>query len=459
MFSREYKAVKTLSGVQNAVLSLSFSTGGLFLAAAGLDGLTVWDLRTLTQTLIPEKYNSPKDPNWKVSVLSWIFFEKGSRHVLLLGGMKGDLTAWHWNDTRRVFEHFARASPNAATEQIMSIDVYHSQITSKRAATVAISCVDGSVAVWKLSSVGDFTLAFSTVPDPNIMPKVVKFDKDRNLHVFAYTAGTLLCLDRTGKVKSSRNTGLDRIGAVAFDRYKDSVIVNNGKDFRVLSITNLTHQQTLPASAPTVVLYPKQVTFIEDGNKVVGGTDSGHAAIYDLSSGKIVQRLEYPKGGLVQVVASITGDKQSFIALAGSTVEQPADVLLFKRKHAPALLPSISAPISRPTLHIMLAVLITMLSCHVYYIWTPHLLHSVSSFRDLASFARYMQFGQNVTFPPATSPPAAGSSETVTGNAQVASHSTVMSSLHQKVPTPLQDCFRENPDSQLCSRDEIHLNA
>ncbi|KAK7029486.1 hypothetical protein VNI00_014519 [Paramarasmius palmivorus] len=301
MFARPYKLVSTFSGPQNAILSLSFSTDGNFLAATGLDGITIWDLRTMTQTPIPERYLSPEASEDMVSVSTWAFFERTSRHVLFFGCLLGDIIAWHWNDQKRVFEYFARATPNTAKKQILSMDLHTQKIVSKRSAHLAVSCQDRSVAVWKLSSVGEFSPVFAIKLD--IIPKTVRFDNARNLHVFAYMGGEVVCLDRSGAIASNRSTDIERMGSVAFERSTERIIVSTGKDLRILSMDTLKHHNTLANSAPSVVLYPRQVTFAENNTKAVGGTDSGHAVLYDLKDGSIMQRLDYPQGGLVQTVA------------------------------------------------------------------------------------------------------------------------------------------------------------
>ena len=56
-------------------------------------------------------------------------------------------------------------------------------------------------------------------------------------------------------------------------------------------------------SSPAVVLYPKQLAFVDGGKGLVAGTDNGHALVYSLDESKIKQKLNYPKGGLVQTVA------------------------------------------------------------------------------------------------------------------------------------------------------------
>jgi hypothetical protein len=86
------------------------------------------------------------------------------------------------------------------------------------------------------------------------------------------------------------------------DHRADRMVVCTGKNFQAFSLSDLKHEKTLECISPPLVVYPRQLAFIEGGSRVVGGTDSGCAIVYDLNKGTIVERLIYPKGGLVQIV-------------------------------------------------------------------------------------------------------------------------------------------------------------
>lgn len=53
---------------------------------------------------------------------------------------------------------------------------------------------------------------------------------------------------------------------------------------------------------PPQFLVPKQIVHIENGTKVVAGSDHGCAIIYNIQTGKDIQRLDYARGGLVQAI-------------------------------------------------------------------------------------------------------------------------------------------------------------
>jgi hypothetical protein len=75
-----------------------------------------------------------------------------------------------------------------------------------------------------------------------------------------------------------------------------------GQHFELYEFSSLSQIRKLPGKPP-IVLYPRRVSFGEEGARVVGGSDQGCAVIYDVASGEIVQQLKYPQGGFVQAVA------------------------------------------------------------------------------------------------------------------------------------------------------------
>ncbi|THH20864.1 hypothetical protein EUX98_g8501 [Antrodiella citrinella] len=90
------------------------------------------------------------------------------------------------------------------------------------------------------------------------------------------------------------------------------------RGFQLHQLGNLSHVLSLE-SDPFVVSFAKQVAFVDQGSTVVSGTDVGKAVVYSAETGKRVQDLVYPQGGLVQPVAACDLQDVSLIAMAGST--------------------------------------------------------------------------------------------------------------------------------------------
>ncbi|EEB94379.1 hypothetical protein MPER_06818, partial [Moniliophthora perniciosa FA553] len=190
-----------------------------------------------------------------------------------------------------------------------------------------------------------------------------------------------------------RKIRIERMGSVAIDLEKDRLVVSTGNDYQIFSISKFKHHQTLESSSPPVVFYPKQVVFAEGGSKVVGGTDSGHVAVYDIEGAKLVQKLPYSRGGLVQSVATYGDNSQVFVALAGSTAEKPADVIIWRKKVKPKSKPLVDRiPFSKPSrgLTITLTIILVVLLGGVYLLTIYQLNLSISwSIRDPSHQIRY----------------------------------------------------------------------
>ncbi|KAJ8089799.1 hypothetical protein PM082_018375 [Marasmius tenuissimus] len=342
MFSSRFTPYATFPGLKDAVLSLSFSLGGRFMVATGYCGVSVWDIENGARVSIPIGFSSPNpmDASRIFTTSQWVFFENGEQHVLLLGGLDGALTAWKWNEATVSFEILSKTLPSTTSSQIICMEVYEKFIKRRLAgssnphtAYVLISHADKSVTVCTLSSSGNFANVFTTILEATIHPKSVKFDKRRDICVFGYAGGDVALLDgHSGAVSWRKSTGLERIGNVAFHKGLDHFVVSTCKDCQVFSFSTLKRVRKLDVSSPALVLFPKQLAFIDCGDGVVAGTDAGHAVVYDLGRSQIKQRLVYRKGGLVQTVAAYENDEWVYVAIAGSGAETESDVLLFRRR-------------------------------------------------------------------------------------------------------------------------------
>ncbi|KAK7024409.1 hypothetical protein VNI00_015372 [Paramarasmius palmivorus] len=328
-----YTQYASFEGSHNPIVSLSISEKGTFIAGAGIGGVGIWDVKTLAPVSVPYRYMSPTEPRYQVSVCSWLFFELNARHVLLLGTFDGDLVAWQYNETKRIFESSAYALPKPTAKRVTSLHVYDANVSPQHYARIVVSYADNSVGIWKLSSTGDFVSVSSNAFDPAFKARVVRFDGERSIWAFSQDSGRIAVLPKKeDKFQLRKEAGPKRIGDVAMDSSNDRLVVSTGKDFQVLSISTLKHLKTFERSAPTTVLSPKQVRFVERGCKLIAGTDSAHAAMYDVEKGKLEQKLVYPRGGLVQTVASGQDSDWSYVAVAGSTAEQPSDIIIWRRR-------------------------------------------------------------------------------------------------------------------------------
>ncbi|KAE9383058.1 WD40 repeat-like protein, partial [Gymnopus androsaceus JB14] len=327
MDSSKYEHLSTLQGAQDAVLSVSFSPDGKFVAATGFNGVCVWDMKTFSSVALPFTFSPQKTARDVFPISGWLYFKTNSQHVLLLGSLDGDIHAWDWNADRNVG---ALLAPQSPAQQVMSMDLYQTEIDVGHRARIAAAFSDGSILLWTLSADGEFRHKYTVKLDSSFLPKAVRFDAaTRNLYVFSMNGGKITLLDHaTGGVIWTKTRGPEVMGSVSIDRSSAHFVAHTGRDFQLFELSSLNHIRTYRGPSP-VVLFPKQVAFAENDAKIVGGTDKGKAVVYDSQLGTVVQILEYPKGGLVQPVSVSFLHDGHYIAIAGSSSQQPSDVILF----------------------------------------------------------------------------------------------------------------------------------
>ncbi|KAJ8094112.1 hypothetical protein PM082_023320 [Marasmius tenuissimus] len=312
------------------------------MTSLGYNGVSIWELETGNLVPVPPKFAGTEDARYMPSVAIWVYFEDMRKHVVVLGGIKGDLCAWTMHDPKKGFEHLKRALTTHAREQILSICAQEPSVSAPHA-RIAVSCADASVSVWKLSSIGEFTKVFCITMDINFLPKSVRFDTLKNVCVFDINFRLVTVLHKKDGHTLKSTTTTHRMSSVALDLERDRLIVHTGKDIQLLSFSKLKCEKTYKPSAPLTVNFPKQLAFIEDRTQFVSGSDSGHAAIYSVEKGDAIveQILEYPNGGLVQTVAASSGKRWNYVALAGTTAGRSCDVLLFRKKRPSSFKPKL----------------------------------------------------------------------------------------------------------------------
>ncbi|KAJ3833536.1 WD40-repeat-containing domain protein [Lentinula raphanica] len=331
----EYHQLSRLTGPRDAVLSLAFSAKAKFLSAAGYSGVFVWDLSNSTSvsTPLPHMLFAPQNPRYVITASAWIYFQKTKRHVLIIGSMRGDILLWEWTEEAKAFNLLYRVNPiDDSLDEILSIDIHDQDVASGRIGRVVASTSNRLVSVWTLTSSGGFSKVFTITLDDGLKPKTVRMCKTtRDIFVFPLYGGEIIRLDyKTGAVKSRKSPGPGRMGSVALNRASDKFVAYTGKNFQLYRLGNLEILKNFTAEAPAV-LYPKQVIFGESERVIVGGTDRGCALVYDVESERVIQTLKYPAGSLVQPVSTYTLTGRHLVAIAGSTQEQPADVILFEK--------------------------------------------------------------------------------------------------------------------------------
>ncbi|KAJ3716691.1 WD40-repeat-containing domain protein [Lentinula raphanica] len=330
--SVSYKHHLTLHGMRDAVLSVSFSAGGKFVAATGYGGVSVWDLCTAALVPLPQLKYTPQNPKYVVSSSTWLYFSKTKTHVLVLGTLRGDLMLWKYDPEGKEFQILHRFPSVNAMRQVISLDVYRREVSSGRRGRIAALFIDGCVTVWALTAVGDCTQVFSCNLEDMFLPKVVRFcGNTRDVFVFARSGGLIVRLDyKTGQVKKRKSHAPSTMGSVALDQSSKYFVAWTTEGFQIHDLESLELIQNFETQNP-IVHFPKHVVFGEEDHVIIGGTDRGCALVYNVSTGTVMQTLAYPRGGLVQHVSTISLEETHLVAIAGSTRHQSADVLIFQK--------------------------------------------------------------------------------------------------------------------------------
>ncbi|KIK50921.1 hypothetical protein GYMLUDRAFT_182088 [Collybiopsis luxurians FD-317 M1] len=310
----QYKPIAILPGPQDAVISLAFSAKAQFLAATGYSGIYIWELSATSSPSVAKilyMLFAPQNPRYIITCSAWAYFHKSNLYVLLLGSMQGNVILWNWSDTTKVSNRCSslrllyRVPPfNDELDEILCIDVHELETATGILGRVAVATANWIVSVWTLTSAGKFSRAFFTTLLDGFNPKTIHFCKDmQDILAFSFYGGKIIQLHyKTGAIKSYKSHGPGVMGSVALSKASDKFLAYTGQNFQLFNHSNLKVLKTFYAEIP-LVLFPKHVVFGESENIVVGGSDQGGALVFDANTEEMIQRLEYPCGGLVQPVS------------------------------------------------------------------------------------------------------------------------------------------------------------
>ncbi|THH20171.1 hypothetical protein EUX98_g8637 [Antrodiella citrinella] len=237
--------------------------------------------------------------------------------------MKGRLIAMDWNETEEEFnDELRRSFPDSPESEIVSLDVHRTEVAEGHRAWIAASYRDHSVCVWTMEAGPHQSaeIVFKIQTDGSVMPRTVRVDhKSKDIHVFSHRDGQVIKLDpKTGIPCLYKHNGPSVMAAVDIDYHRERFVTCTERGFQLHQLGNLSHILSLE-SEPPIVSFAKHVAFVDNGNLVVTGTDAGKAVVYDAETGKRMQDLTYPGGGLVQPVTACDLQDISLIAMAGST--------------------------------------------------------------------------------------------------------------------------------------------
>ncbi|KAJ3752664.1 WD40-repeat-containing domain protein [Lentinula raphanica] len=332
-----FERLATLSGPQHSINAIAFSADAKYLAAVGKSclvvcwynavwffGVIVWDLRASADLKTPiERFEARKEHKFTTS--TWLQFKTDvefSRHVLVIGSLDGQITALDLHEGDGVLQYTRQPASHTPPEQtVLSLDHFRS---------------------WTLSLNGEFNFVFSMQLKQSFLPKTVRIQHEtRNIYVYSSKGGKRLVVrsvecvilhPQSGTIMTSFENGCEDMSYVAMDQSNDRFVTCTGDGFQLFRTSNLCHLRTFEDSATPPVHHPCQVAFVEDGRKVVAGTDQGKVLIFDSEAGHLEQTLMYPGSKMVQTVATCTVSNDHYVAIAGSAAKKTSDVVVWRKK-------------------------------------------------------------------------------------------------------------------------------
>ncbi|KAH8096976.1 WD40-repeat-containing domain protein [Cristinia sonorae] len=305
LFSRRrYRLFRQFTTTRDAVVMVRFSAFGDFLCACGYNGVACWDVATSRPVSAPLGY-APK-PSHVYPACAWLYFEETSRHLLLLGNMKGRISAWDLSKHDTTFEHSRRNSWSTSETQTLFIAVAQTKVAANEVGRVAAAFGDGAVCVWTFPSLAshDIQMVWQISLDGAIIPKSISINpRSQEVYVFSATGGAVTLLTpQSGDVRWTRASGPEVMSSVDVDYINSRFTCWSGDHFELRDLQNITCIRILKTEPP-IVHFPKHVAFGEGGSVIVAGSDRGKAIVYSSQSGKVLQNLPNPSGGLVQPIA------------------------------------------------------------------------------------------------------------------------------------------------------------
>ncbi|KAK7442552.1 hypothetical protein VKT23_016150 [Stygiomarasmius scandens] len=337
-FNRSYSQLAVLTGSRDAISSVTFSVDGGFVSAAGYGGISIWDLATSAAVSTPHLPYEPHNKQHVYVSSTWMYFEGTDHHVFIVGNMSGQISLWYFDSAQKAF----RAAGNQIVDKngtsiVMAIDVSEPSVAPGHSGRIVTSTDDSTIAVWTLTSTFEITNVFKVDPPDGFIPRIVKFARStRNVFSFSKRGGGFVQLKgETSEYSWDKKDGPKEMHFVSVDEKHDYFVAWTGSRAELYRLSNSEYVKAFQGEV-ALVGNTKQVSFAEDGSRLVVGTDHGFVEVFSTESAKIIQHLEYPRKSLVQYTHSTSSCH--LIAIAGSTKSQPADVVVFKKKYrAPRL--------------------------------------------------------------------------------------------------------------------------
>ncbi|KAF5359902.1 hypothetical protein D9758_013992 [Tetrapyrgos nigripes] len=333
-FNTSYQHILSLSGPKAGIQSLAFSPDGLFVSAVGYGRVTIWELQSGTPVLVPNVTYERFDPQHAYSASAWLYFKGTQKHVLTYANINGELIIRVWDSVQKQTfpEKVCQTVDCDQHKEVLSIDVSTRSVSPGSHGLIVTSTTNGVVAVWMLMANLELQNVFMADLPQEILPHTVKFSSTGQIYAFSRMGGSLLQLNgETGELMWANNKGPKAMYSVSIHEKQDLFGAWIGGNAALFKLSNSEFVRDFKG-VDTLYDNAKEVAFAEEGSLIVVGSDHGPVQIFSVSSGQLLQQLEFHHLAALQYVAAQSLPNAHLIATASSTRDKPADVAVYQKK-------------------------------------------------------------------------------------------------------------------------------
>ncbi|KAF8592243.1 WD40 repeat-like protein [Ramaria rubella] len=327
LHSHEYHLLGRMKGHTDAIHVLAIAKNGKLLTSGGLDGVRLWDMTTLVQLGFPRPQYGVRG---QVSCMTWVPRDL-TRETLCYGTGLGFLV--YCSQTLRE-GNFEEVWSNRIGKGFEITCITCNNVSGR----ITIGTRDSIVQVWNFNSNKGLHPLFSVQLDSTV-PKSLCFvdNTAQDLYLFGMYNGQWHTLrGDDGKILSSKDTGKMISHADISVKYNQFIVDNATDGFDIHQLDNGAHIRTLPTGIPKKRVL-KQVTFGEDSQIIVRGSDHGIVYLFERESGRLITMLNHSADkGLVQTVATHETEGSTVILCASSSNTSNIDISLWTQKKVTA---------------------------------------------------------------------------------------------------------------------------
>ncbi|KAF9548080.1 WD40 repeat-like protein [Agrocybe pediades] len=344
-----YTLQTQLKGHTGLVLCMSVTEDGK-LASGGIDGVRIWDFRSIVGKHVPPAWKAPQlsrpcgaGERGPTTALTWIRREDEPEDGLVYGTASGMIACWREvSGSNRVTAYEETYSARLANPGEITAIAFDS--ASNR---LAVSNRNSVVSLLRVGPKLDLHPIFTVVLKDHV-PKALAFSQSgevRAVHSFGLYDGIIYTLSgRDGKIEDQQQTGC-RIGNVSANLRRGVFCLDDPAQGVALYRYSSWDRVRTYAVAIEKSMRPRQISFIEDCKFILSGSDHGAVYLFDRRSGNMVDELRCGTGRVQALTATEHLEKPLiFSAVCRSGwMDDECVISVWQKTQAPTV-PAMSVP-------------------------------------------------------------------------------------------------------------------